>query len=76
MVMVKAIWGFIGLALLVHGFFFVRYKSLHPCEAASARLIEEYPQDGLTYSQRLASGPNRAEKLAECYRIALLGADN
>ena len=82
--------GLIRLALLLviclHGYFYIRYDTVHPCRAAMVRSVED--QDPLfTSSARAILGDEKAEQalgvvadaLAKergysmCYRIAILG---
>jgi hypothetical protein len=72
------IWSIIGVALLLHGFLFIRYGSPHPCGAAAARVMEERPQEGLAFALQLGLAMNLGsgggtKLLARCYAIALLG---
>jgi hypothetical protein len=71
------IWTVIGVAVLLHGFLFIRYGSPHPCGAAAARVMEERPQDGLAFAMQLGLAMNlgggSAKLIAQCYAIALLG---
>jgi hypothetical protein len=63
----NAIWSVIGLLVLLHGYFLIRYQTYEPCEAAAARFV----QDGRA---AWPGGSNRDPKaLLACYYGALTG---
>jgi hypothetical protein len=63
----NAIWSVIGILVLLHGYFMVRYQTYDPCGAAVAR----YHQDG---RGAWPTQPDRSPKvLLACYYVALTG---
>ena len=77
------------VALLVHGYFYLRYDTVHPCRAALVRAVED--QDPLfTVGARALLGGQTSDRalmvvgkaLANekgyfyCYRISLMGTPN
>jgi hypothetical protein len=67
---VKFIWGVIGIAVLVHGFFFIKYGTADPCGAAIARLMQDKSPAWIAYGMKTGLGERN---LVECYAIAVLG---
>jgi hypothetical protein len=61
------IWSVIGLLVLAHGYFFVRYQTYDPCGAAVARTVQE---GRILWS---ASPDRGAKDLMTCYYVALTG---
>jgi hypothetical protein len=74
-------------ALLVHGYFYLRYETVHPCRAAIIRAVEDH-EPLFTVSARALLGEamsDRALMVASkaiesergypyCYRVALMGS--
>lgn len=69
----KVIWSVIGLLVLLHGYFFVRYGSADPCAAAQLRLLDGklLPEDPNKVSIIVHLGFSRP--ILACYQIALTG---
>ena len=66
----KFIWAVIGIAVLVHGYFYVKYGSPDPCVAAVGRLKEDGSQAWLAYGVKTGMG-NR--DFIQCYAVAFMG---
>ena len=74
-------------AMLVHGYFYLRYETVHPCRAAIIRAVEDR-EPLYTVSARAILGEDMADRALMvaakaiesergyryCYRIALLGS--
>ena len=67
---VKFIWGVIGIAVLLHGFFYVKYGTADPCGAAVARLMQDRSPAWIVYGAKVGLGERN---FVECYAIAVLG---
>ena len=76
----------VSLGILLHGYFYIRYETVHPCRAAVVRSVED--QDPLfTVGARALLGDDKADEalavigkiLAKergypfCYQVAVLG---
>jgi hypothetical protein len=70
--MFKLIELIIGMAILVHGYFYLRYGTADPCAAAMLRIVQDDPGNALAFGLKATIGRDNTTIL-ECYGIALVG---
>jgi len=69
--MMKLIWTIIGILILVHAYFYIRYQQLDPCDAALAKVTREDPA-AIPEVGALIADKNLGA-IGRCYMIAILG---
>jgi hypothetical protein len=69
--MVRVIEAIVSIAILVHGYFYVRYGTADPCGAATIRFMQDMPSKAWDFDQLIGKRDGRALYL--CYVVALLG---
>lgn len=67
----KLIWTIIGILILVHAYFYVRYQQIDPCAAALTKVEREDPAALAAVSAELAN--RDLGTIGRCYVIGLLG---
>jgi hypothetical protein len=67
----RIIWTIIGILILVHAYFYVRYQEIDPCAAALAKVAREEPADLPAVTALLAD--RDLGTIGRCYLIAIVG---
>lgn len=67
----RLIWTIIGILILVHAYFYIRYQEIDPCAVALAKVSRENPADLPTVTAELESRDLGA--IGRCYMIGLFG---
>ena len=67
----RLIWTIIGILILVHAYFYVRYQEIDPCGAALVKVSRENPADLPAVTAELADRSLGA--IGRCYMIGLFG---
>ena len=66
-------------AILVHGYFYLRFGTFDACKAAAIRMINQQSSEAGRALGSLVAGPIearfRAKGVVSCYRAAVLGED-
>ena len=69
--MMKLIWTIIGILILVHAYFYIRYQQIDPCAAALTKVEREDPAALPGVTALLANRDLGA--IGRCYMIAIVG---
>lgn len=69
--MMRLIWTIIGILILVHAYFYIRYQQVDPCAAALAKVEREYPAALPSVTALLADRDLGA--IGRCYMIGIMG---
>jgi hypothetical protein len=72
--MVRIIWTIIGVLVLIHGYLYIRYKTIDPCEAAIVKTASENPAAAARVTALLAN--RDLQTIGRCYLIAVVGASD
>lgn len=67
----KLIWTIIGILILVHAYFYIRYQQIDPCAAALAKVSRENPAELPAVETLLQNRDLGA--IGRCYLIGLFG---
>lgn len=67
----RLIWTIIGILILVHGYFYVRYQEIDPCAAALVKVSREAPAELPAVTAEVADRSLGA--IGRCYMIGLFG---
>jgi hypothetical protein len=69
--MMKLIWTIIGILILVHAYFYIRYQQIDPCAAALAKVEREDPAALPAVTAELAD--RNLGTIGRCYMIGIIG---
>ncbi|HZP19375.1 MAG TPA: hypothetical protein VFB16_04140 [Bauldia sp.] len=69
--MLRIVWTLIGILILIHGYLYIRYQSLDPCEAAVKKVSIEHPEAMGRVMSLL--GTRDLGTIGQCYWIAVVG---
>ncbi len=69
--MIRLIWTIIGILVLVHAYFYIRYQAIDPCDAALTKVSREDPDDLAAVTALLAN--RDIATIGRCYLIAIVG---
>jgi hypothetical protein len=70
--MVRAVEAIISIAILMHGYFYVRYGTADPCAAATIRSLQD-SLAGASQIKEPVGDRSNAKVLFVCYVVALAG---
>ena len=69
--MMKLIWTIIGILILVHAYFYIRYQQIDPCAAALTKVEREDPAALPSVTALLAN--RDLGTIGRCYMIGIVG---